>query len=146
MTALSKLLVLFAIFLLASLRNAFMILSLVSGGKLIWVNHLIEFVEWMNKPVCKPTPKPTNELSIVSWQCQMEINKMNSKMKTQLCGLCQDKKAERLTFSKQEKDAELLYHLLPKHTQQARVINALSFNNKSPATFKLVVALITIEY
>jgi hypothetical protein len=36
---------------------------------------------------------------------------------TQFCGLCQDKKSEQVTFSKQEKDAVLLYYLLSKHTQ-----------------------------
>jgi hypothetical protein len=51
-----------------------------------------------------------------------------------------------VTFSKQEKDVELFYHLFPKHTQQAVYINALSLDNKSSATFKLVVISITSEY
>jgi hypothetical protein len=35
---------------------------------------------------------------------------------TQSRGLCHDKKSERVTFSKQEKDA-VLFYLSPKHTQ-----------------------------
>ncbi len=94
----------------------------------------------------KPTCKPTNDLSIELWQSRMEINKMNSKKKTQPRGQCQDKISERVTFSKQENDAELPYHLLPKHTQQAMIINAFSLNEKSSAIFKLVGVSITSEY
>jgi hypothetical protein len=36
---------------------------------------------------------------------------------TQFCGLCDDKKSEQVPFSKQEKDAVLLYYFLSKHTQ-----------------------------
>ena len=71
---------------------------------------------------------------------------MNSKKKTQPRGQCQDKISEQVTFSKQEKDAELPYHLLPKHTCQAMIINAFSLNEKSSAAFKLVVVSITIKY
>jgi hypothetical protein len=130
------------IFLLTSHINACMILSSAPGGKQVRVNHLIEFEEPMNKPTCKPI----NDLSFDSWQCQMEINKMNSKKKTQPRGQCQDKISEQVTFSKQEKDAELPYHLLPKHTQQAMIINAFSLNEKSSAMFKLVVVSITSKY
>jgi hypothetical protein len=49
-------------------------------------------------------------------------------------------------FSKLEKDAKRPYHLLPKHTQQAMIINAFSPNEKSSAMFKLVVVSITREY
>jgi hypothetical protein len=51
--------------------------------------------------------------------------KMNSMKKSQPRGQCQDKILERVTFSNQEKDAELPYHLLPKRTQQA-IISTLS--------------------
>jgi hypothetical protein len=67
-----------------------MILSLAPGGKQVLANHLIEFEEPMNEPPCEPT----NDLLIDSWQCQMEIGKMNSKKKTQPCGQCQDKISE----------------------------------------------------
>jgi hypothetical protein len=66
--------------------------------------------------------------------------------KSQHCGQCQDKISDCATFSKQEKDAELPYHLLPKHTQQAMIINAFSLDEKSSATFKLVVVSMTREY
>jgi hypothetical protein len=67
MTALSKLLVMFAIFLPESLRNTFMILSLASEGKQVWANHSTEFDEPINKPNCKTTCELTNELSIDLW-------------------------------------------------------------------------------
>jgi hypothetical protein len=51
-----------------------------------------------------------------------------------------------VTFSKQENDTELPYHILQKHTQRAVIINALSLDNKSSATFKLVVISITSKY
>ncbi len=57
----------------------------------------------MNKPTHKTTYRPTNELLIDLWQCQMEIDEMNSKKKTQPCGLCQDKKSEQVTFSKKKR-------------------------------------------
>jgi hypothetical protein len=123
--AFAKLLVLMAIFLLAINANAFTSLSPVSGNQ-VQMNHLIEFEKPMNKPTHNTTYGPTNELSNDLWQCQMEIGEMNSKKKSQPRGLCQDKNSEQVTFSKQEKDAELPYHLLPKHIQQAVISNALS--------------------
>ncbi len=146
MTALSKLLVLLAIFLLTSHVNACMILSSASGGKQVWVNHLIEFEEPMNKPTHKSTCEQTNDLSIDLWQCQMETNKMNSMKKSQPPWQCQDKISEQVTFSKQEKDAKLPYHLLPKHTQQALIINTFSLDEKSSAKFKLIVVSMTSNY
>jgi hypothetical protein len=94
MLALSKLLVLLAIFLLTSQVNACMILSSVSGGEQVRVNHLIEFEEQMNKSTCESACKPTNDLLIDSWQCRMEINKLNSMKKSQPQGQCQDKISE----------------------------------------------------
>ncbi len=47
-----------------------------------------------------------------------------------------------MTFSKQEKHAELPYHLLPEHTQQAMIINAFSLDEKTSATFRLLVGFI----
>jgi hypothetical protein len=60
------------------------------------MNHLIEFEEPINKPTHRTTCGPTNDLSIDLWQCQMEIDEMNSKKKTQPHGLCQDKNQSKL--------------------------------------------------
>jgi hypothetical protein len=64
MTALSKFLVLLAIFLLAKLGDAFINLS-SAAGYLVRVNHLIQFVESMRKPTnepsIEPACKPTND-------------------------------------------------------------------------------------
>jgi hypothetical protein len=62
MTALSKFLVLLAIFLSASHANAFTSLSLVAGNQ-VWVNYLIQLQQPMSnltnepsrEPICKPT-------------------------------------------------------------------------------------------
>jgi hypothetical protein len=62
MTALSKFLVLLALFFLASHANAFTSLSSVAGNQ-VWVNHLIQLQQPMRDPtnepswapVCKPT-------------------------------------------------------------------------------------------
>jgi hypothetical protein len=35
-----------------------------SGGKQVWMHHLIEFEESMNKPTQEPTCKPINDLMI----------------------------------------------------------------------------------
>jgi hypothetical protein len=58
MTALSKFLVLLAIFLLENSGDAFMNLSSATGN-LVPVNHWIRFVEPMSKPTNKPAVKPT---------------------------------------------------------------------------------------
>jgi hypothetical protein len=94
----------------------------------------------------------------------MEIDTKNAKEITQH-GKCQDKISEQVTFSKQEKDAELPYHLLPKHTQQvtfskkekdaelpyhflpehtqqAMIINSFSLDEKTSVTFRLIVGFI----
>jgi hypothetical protein len=64
MTALSKFLVLLALFLLASHANAFTSLSLVAGDQ-VWVIHLIQLQQPMsnptNEPSCEPLCKPTND-------------------------------------------------------------------------------------
>jgi hypothetical protein len=56
MTALSKFLVLSAIYLSANSGDAFMNLS-SAAGDLVPMNHLIQFVE----PIRKPTNEPTSE-------------------------------------------------------------------------------------
>jgi hypothetical protein len=48
MTALSKFLVLLAIFLLASYANTFVSLGLAAGTQ-IWINHVIQLEEPMSK-------------------------------------------------------------------------------------------------
>jgi hypothetical protein len=58
MTALSKFLVLLAIFLLENLEDAFMNLS-SAAEILVRVNHWIRFVEPMSEPTKEPTDKPT---------------------------------------------------------------------------------------
>jgi hypothetical protein len=58
MTALSKILVLLAIFLSANLGDGFINLSSATGN-LVWVNHLIQFVESMSKPANEPSSEPT---------------------------------------------------------------------------------------
>jgi hypothetical protein len=67
MTALSKFLVLLALFLLASHANAFTSLSLVAGNQ-VWVNHLIQLQQpmsySMNEPSCKPICKPTKQMDL----------------------------------------------------------------------------------
>jgi hypothetical protein len=64
MAALSKFLVLLAIFFSASYANAFASLSPVARNQ-VWVNHLIPFQESMskstNEPSCELICKPTND-------------------------------------------------------------------------------------
>jgi hypothetical protein len=75
---------------LASYANTFTSLSPVSGNQ-VQMNHLIKFEEPMNKPTHKTPCRPTNELLIDLWKCQLEIDEMNSKKETQPRGLFQDK-------------------------------------------------------
>jgi hypothetical protein len=62
MTALSKFLVLLAIFLSANLGDAFINLS-STPGNLVRANHLIQFVESMSKPMNEPSSEPTCKLT-----------------------------------------------------------------------------------
>jgi hypothetical protein len=66
MTALSKFLVLLAIFLAASYANAFTCLSPVTGNQ-VWFNHLIQLQQPMSdskdKPSCKPSCKPIKQIN-----------------------------------------------------------------------------------
>ncbi len=63
MTALSKLLVLIAIFLLASHANAFTSMSPVAGNQ-VQKKHWFQFEEPMNDPTNEPSCGPTRELTI----------------------------------------------------------------------------------
>ena len=69
MTALSKFLVLLAIFLLANLGDAFINLS-SAAGNLVRVNHLIRLQQPMsdptNEPSCIPTGEPTKRTELPS--------------------------------------------------------------------------------
>jgi hypothetical protein len=138
MAALSKFLVLLAIFLLANLGDAFINLSSATGN-LVRVNHLIwlqqPMSDPMNEPSREPIRKPTEQMDLdaelpnnlspkVTWVRYSEQrqdaelpSKIIDSTDTQFCGLCQDKKSERVPFSKQEKDAVLFYYLSSKHTQ-----------------------------
>ncbi len=60
MASLAKLLVLLAIFLLASYANGFLSLSLATELQ-VWINHLIRLEEPTNKPTCKPTNDRMND-------------------------------------------------------------------------------------
>ncbi len=78
--ALLKFLVLIAIFLLASNANVFTSLNPVAGNQ-VQKKQWFQFEEPMNdptnepsckpmsKPMNEPNCKPTNDLSIDSWQC-----------------------------------------------------------------------------
>jgi hypothetical protein len=67
MTALSKLLVLIAIFLLASHANAFTSMSPVAGNQ-VQEKHWFQFEEPMKDPAneqsCKPTREPTKRMDL----------------------------------------------------------------------------------
>jgi hypothetical protein len=67
MAAFAKLLVLIAIFLLASHANAFTSMSLVAGNQ-IQEKHWFQFEEPMNDPTnepsCEPTCKPTKRMDL----------------------------------------------------------------------------------
>jgi hypothetical protein len=62
MTALSKLLVLIAIFFLASHANAFTSMSPVAGNQ-IQEEHWFQFEEPMNNPTNEPSCEPTRKLT-----------------------------------------------------------------------------------
>ena len=60
--ALSKFLVLLAIFLLENLGDAFINLS-SAAGNLAQENHLIQFVESISKPTIEPSSEPACKLT-----------------------------------------------------------------------------------
>jgi hypothetical protein len=67
MTALSKFLVLLALFLSASRKNAFTSLSSLAGNQ-VWVNYLIQLQQPMsdptNEPSCEPIQEPTKRMDL----------------------------------------------------------------------------------
>ncbi len=112
MTALSKFLMLLALFLLASHANVFTSLSLGAGNH-VRVNYLIQLQKPMSNPTNeqshKPIPKPTKWMDLnadptnlsqkKSWVAYSEPkqdaelpSKITDLTSNQMCGLCQDKK------------------------------------------------------
>jgi hypothetical protein len=112
MTALSKFLVLLAIFHLANLGDAFINLSSATGN-LVRVNLIPlqqPMSDPMNKPSCKPICKPTKRMDLdaelpnnlspkktrVTYSEQKQDAELPSKIidstDTQFCGLCHDKR------------------------------------------------------
>ena len=108
MTALSKFLVLLALFLLASHANA---LSLVAGNQ-VWVLHLIRLRQPMSNPKNEPSREPISEptkrinldaelpSSLSSKQIKYSLShkqdaelpsKITDTQKPQTCGLCHNK-------------------------------------------------------
>jgi hypothetical protein len=119
MTALSKLLVQLALFLLASHANA---LSLEAGNQ-VWVNHLIQLQQTMSnptdKPCCKPVREPTKQMDLDAElpnnplpkktqvvysepnQDAEHPNKITDLAITQPHGLCHSKKSELESLAEQ---------------------------------------------
>ncbi len=116
MTALSKFLVLLALFLLASHANVFTSLSLVAENQ-VWVNYLIRLQQPMsnptNEPSCEPIPEPTKWMDLdaelptnlsqkKSWVAYSEPkqdaelpSKITDSTITQKHGLCHNKNQSR---------------------------------------------------
>jgi hypothetical protein len=113
MTALSKFLVLSALFLLARNANAFTSLSPVVGSEVQEI-HLIRLHQQMsnptNEPSCKTIHKPTKQMDLdaelpsnlsskqvkysLSQKQDAELPSKINLTNTQTPGLCQDKKSE----------------------------------------------------
>ncbi len=122
MTALSKFLMLLALFLLASHANAFTNLSLVAGNQ-VWFNHFIQLQQLMSYPTNEPSRKPihkpikwmdldaellNNLLSQKTWVAYSEPkqdaelpSKNTDSTSTQTCRLCHNKKSELESLAEQ---------------------------------------------
>jgi hypothetical protein len=101
MPALSKFLVLLAIFLSASHSNAFTSLSSVAGNQ-VRVNNLTQLQQSMSDPTNKPSHKPICEpTKRLGHDALLSVN-LSSKG-----GLCHDTKSERVMFSNQGQDNEI---------------------------------------
>ncbi len=131
MTALSKFLVLLALFLSAIHANAFASLSLVAGNQ-VGVIHLIKLQQPMSDPtnepscklICEPTKRmdldaelPTNlshKKSCVAFSEPKQDAELPSKItdltNTQTCGLCHDKKSEPESLADQQGVNEEINH------------------------------------
>ena len=103
MVAFAKLLVLIAIFLLASHANA---LSLVAGNQ-VWVIHLIQLRQRMSNPTNKPSHEPIREptktrVAYSEPKQDAELpTKITDSTNTQPCGLCHNKKSELESLAEQ---------------------------------------------
>jgi hypothetical protein len=122
MTVLSKFLVLFAIFLLASYANAFVSLGSAAGTQ-IWINHVIQLEEPMSKPMKIPARKST---------CKSTTDQMNDQTtkRLRLVALLPDNQSsKRVTFSDQVQDIEIqsklpdLSQTQPNKWQMQNIIN-----------------------
>ncbi len=102
MVAFAKLLVLIAIFLLASNANVFTSLSPVAGNQKQEI-HWFHPVEPMSKPMNKPTGEPTKTRVAYSEPKQdAELpTKITDSTNTQPCGLCHGKKSELESLAEQ---------------------------------------------
>ena len=101
MPALSKFLVLLALFLSASYSNAFVSLSLVAGNQ-VRVNHLTRLQQPMSNPTNEPSREPIREPTKRLGQDALLPVNLSSKS-----GLCHDKNSERVMFSNQGQDNEI---------------------------------------
>jgi hypothetical protein len=115
MTALSKFLVLLALFLSAMHTNAFTCLSPIARNQ-VQGNHFIQFEESISKqkskPSCEPTSKPIKQMDLdaelpnnllpqKTWVAYSEPkqdaelpSKNTDSTNAQTCGLCHNKKSE----------------------------------------------------
>jgi hypothetical protein len=78
MLALSKFLVLLALFLLASHVQAFTSLSLAAGDQ-VWVNHLIQLQQPLSKPTNEPSREPIPEPTVRLGQDALLPGNLSSK-------------------------------------------------------------------
>jgi hypothetical protein len=117
MTALSKYLVLLALFLSASHANAFTSLSLVAENQ-VWVDHLIQLQQPMSNPTKEPICEPTKRMDLnaelsnnlssnrVKYSLSQKqdaelLSKITDARNTQTCGLCHNKKSELESLAEQ---------------------------------------------
>ncbi len=143
MVAFAKLLVLIAIFLLASNANAFTSLSPVAGNQ-VQENHWFQFVEPMSKPTNESTGEPTNTRVAYSEPKQdAELpSKITDSTITQTCGLCHNKKLEPESLGEQpiaatDSSQNMLPAGLGLHLETPTLLAAIDLS----ASFNLPVAL-----
>ncbi len=122
MAVFAMLLVLIAIFLLASNANAFTSLSPVAGSQ-VQENHWFQFVEPMSKPTNEPTGEPTKKSQVAYREQKQDAefpSKITDSTNTQTRGLCHDEKQSRnllrinLVLNKRSITQSLLQMTIPK--------------------------------
>ncbi len=131
MTALSKFMVLLAIFLSASHANAFTSLSSVAGNQ-VWDIHLIQLQQPMsnptNKPSCESIRKPTKRMDLdaelptnlsqkKSWVAYREPkqdaelpSEITDLTNTQMLGLCHNNQSEPESFADKPSTEQEINH------------------------------------